>query len=91
MITLVRDPGPVYRCSTGTALLADVANGEKLLPDEFINESGNGITEAMKDYVKPLVRGEAPINVGPDGLPIYVRLAKRFIPKQCAQWAPDSD
>jgi 6-phosphofructokinase 1 len=90
MITLIREDGPVYRCSTGAAPLADVANGEKLVPDEFINEAGNGITEAMKEYVRPLVRGEAPINVGPDGLPVYVRLAKRFIPKQCAQWAPES-
>jgi ATP-dependent phosphofructokinase / diphosphate-dependent phosphofructokinase len=89
MIALVREGGPVYRCSTGTVPLADVARGQKPLPDEFINEAGNGITEAMRDYVKPLVRGEAPINVGPDGLPIYVRLAKRFVPRKCAQWAPE--
>ncbi|MHC4916444.1 MAG: 6-phosphofructokinase [Planctomycetota bacterium] len=89
MITLVRESGPVYRCGTGTALLADVANGEKLVPDEFINEAGNGITEAMREYVKPLVRGEAPVNIGPDGLPIYVRLQKRFVPKQLAQWSAE--
>ncbi len=90
MVTLVHESGPVYRSSTGTALLADVAKGERLLPDEFINEAGNGVTDAMREYVKPLVRGEAPINVGPDGLPIYVRLAKRLVPKKCAQWAPES-
>jgi len=88
MITLVREPGPVYRCSTGTAPLAEVAKGEKLLPQEYLNAEGNGITEAMKDYVKPLVRGEAPVNIGPDGLPLYVRLQKRFVPKKLAQWAP---
>ncbi len=91
MVTLVRESGPVYRCSTGTALLSDVANGEKLLPDEFINESGNGITEAMKDYLKPLMRGEVPINVGPDGLPIYVRLQKRYAPKKLTQWLPEAE
>ncbi len=90
MVTLVREKGPVYRCSTGTALLSDVAGGEKLLPDEFINEAGNGITEAMKEYVKPLVRGEAPINVGPDGLPVYVRLQKRYVPKKLAQWLAET-
>jgi 6-phosphofructokinase 1 len=89
MITLIRENGPVYRCSTGTALLADVANGEKLVPDEFINESGNGVSEAMREYVKPLVRGEAPVNIGPDGLPVYVRLQKRYVPKKLAQWAPE--
>jgi len=88
MITLVREEGPVYRVSTGAAKLAEVANGERLLPKEYLNEAGNGITEAMKDYVKPLVRGEAPVNIGPDGLPVYVRLQKRFVPKKLAEWAP---
>ncbi len=89
MVTLVRESGPVYRCSTGTVLLSEVANGEKPVPAEFINEDGTGVTEAMKAYVKPLVRGEAPISIGPDGLPIFVRLARRFVPKKCAQWTAD--
>jgi 6-phosphofructokinase len=88
MVTLVREGGPVYKCSAGTARLSDVANGEKLVPAEYLNAEGNGITEAMKEYVKPLVRGEAPVNIGPDGLPVYVRLQKRFIPKKLAEWAP---
>jgi len=88
MITLVRENGPVYRSTTGTARLAEVANGQKLVPKEYLNAAGNGITEAMKEYVRPLVRGEAPINVGPDGLPVFVRLQKRFVPRKLAEWAP---
>jgi len=88
MMTLVREGGPVYRCSVGSVALSEVIGSEKPVDDEFINEQGNGITEAMKHYVRPLVRGEAPISVGPDGLPIYVRLARRFVPKKCAQWEP---
>ena len=88
MITLVRESGPVYRATTGTAKLADVASGEKLVPPEYLNAAGNGITEAMKEYVRPLVRGEAPINVGQDGLPVFVRLQKRFVPRKLAEWAP---
>jgi 6-phosphofructokinase 1 len=86
MVTLVREDGPVYRCSVGTAPLKDVANGEKFVPAEYLNAEGNGITEAMKLYVKPLLRGEAPLNIGPDGLPVYVRLQKRFVPRKLAEW-----
>ncbi|HOX08026.1 MAG TPA: diphosphate--fructose-6-phosphate 1-phosphotransferase [Planctomycetota bacterium] len=86
MITLVREPGPVYRCSTGTARLSDVAAGEHLLPPEFLGSSGNGISEAMKEYARPLLRGEAPINLGPEGLPVFVRLQKRPVPKKLAEW-----
>jgi 6-phosphofructokinase len=86
MITLVREPGPVYRCTTGTARLSDVANGEKLLPKEYLNAAGNDITEALKQYLRPLLRGEVPINIGPDGLPVFVRLQKRLVPRKLAEW-----
>jgi len=88
MIALVRETGPVYRCSTGTMRLSDVADGARPLPGNFLNAAGNGATDALREYVKPLVRGEAPLNIGPDGLPVYVRLQKRFVPKALAQWAP---
>ncbi len=35
-----------------------VANEEKTVPDEYINEKGNGVTEAFLDYVRPLIQGE---------------------------------
>lgn len=31
---------------------------ERTLPDEFINEEGNGVTEAFKEWCKPLIGGE---------------------------------
>jgi 6-phosphofructokinase len=34
--------------------LANVAEFTKDLPDEFINEAGNGVTQAYKDYAMPL-------------------------------------
>ena len=88
MITLVREKGAnppsprlrrtSYKCTTGFAELKDVANGEKKVPREFINEKGNHITEACRKYIGPLIKGEAPITVGKDGLPVYVRLAKKW-------------
>jgi 6-phosphofructokinase 1 len=65
MVTLERQPGSVYKCVTGTALLKDVAVRAKPLPDEFINAEGNFVTDAFMDYARPLV-GE---------LPDYVKLA----------------
>jgi len=82
MITLVREKGAKYKCTTGFAELKDVANGEKKVPKEFINEKGNHITEACRRYIGPLIKGEAPITVGKDGLPVYVRLAKKWVEKK---------
>jgi len=86
MVTLVREDGPDYKCSTGLAALSDVANGEKKVPREYINEAGNGITEAMKDYVRPLVMGEAPIKIGDDGLPVFMRFERKLLDKKLAKY-----
>ena len=37
--------------------LANVAEKTKLMPDEFINSDGNGVTEAFLDYAAPLTGG----------------------------------
>ena len=33
---------------------------ERTMPDEFINEEGNGVTEAFKEWCRPLIGGELP-------------------------------
>ncbi len=83
MVSLVRqgDDGK-YRCTTGLVDLADVANAVKLLPREFVNEAGNGVTQAFLDYARPLVAGNAELEMGPDGLPVYARLAKHMVAKK---------
>ncbi|MCH9023168.1 MAG: 6-phosphofructokinase [Planctomycetes bacterium] len=82
MITLVRESDSPYHCSTGVANLGDVANSEKKVPREFINDRGNHVTEALRDYVAPLMRGQADIDVGPDGLPRYVRLVRHAVARK---------
>ncbi len=86
MVTLVRGGNGLddYTCTTGLADLSAVANHEKLVPRAFINQTGNHITQAMRDYVTPLMRGQAPIDIGPDGLPIYARLRGFNIPQKTA-------
>lgn len=59
MVTLVRSSNAPYKCTTGTALLSDVAIEAKPMPDEFINAEGNFITDAFMDYMRPLI-GEMP-------------------------------
>jgi len=82
MVTLVREDGPAYKCTTGLAALKDVANGEKKVPAEYINDAGNHITDAMRDYVRPLVQGEAPITIDEDGLPVFMRFQRKPLEKK---------
>lgn len=55
MVTLERAPGEAYRISTGTVSLAVVANQQRTLPDAFINEASNGLTDAFVRYAAPLI------------------------------------
>jgi 6-phosphofructokinase 1 len=41
--------------TTGTVPLEVVANQQRRLPDEFINQHGNGLTDAFVDYATPLI------------------------------------
>ena len=87
MITLLRnDDSDRYVCTTGLADLEDVANGEKMLPAEFIDANGTGITEAFRRYALPLIQGEAPLEVGDDGLPVYARLDRTPVAKLTSVW-----
>jgi hypothetical protein len=33
----------------------------------------------MRRYAQPLIQGQAPLEVGADGLPVYVRLKRHFV------------
>lgn len=50
-----------------------VANYEKKIPQEWINEAGNGVTEDLIRYLVPLVEGELTSDFK-DGIPYYVTL-----------------
>jgi len=41
------------------------------------------------DYVRPLVQGEAPVAVGPDGLPQYMRFERKHVTKKCSEFNPN--
>ncbi len=73
MVTLVRKPSKIYGCTTGLTELEKVANATKVMPRDFINKEGNGMTQEFRKYAMPLVG---------DPLPEYVKLKKVHIPKK---------
>lgn len=75
MVTFEREPGPVYSCRTGLIDLIEVANVEKKVPREWINQAGNGMLQPFIDYAMPLIQGESNIPIE-DGLPRYAHLKK---------------
>lgn len=81
MPIIVRDNNQPYRWHIEDIALEKIANQEKILPKEYIRENGFGITKACRDYLLPLIQGEAypPYR---DGIPCYVRLKNRCIDKK---------
>jgi 6-phosphofructokinase 1 len=55
MISLVREPGPKYRVTTGLYPLDEVAGVERLFPHEWIAPEGNDVSRAFLDYAAPLL------------------------------------
>ncbi len=82
MVGLVREGDEPYRCTTGLVDLAQVANAEKPVPREWINEAGNFVTDDFIRYVTPLIQGEVEVPIE-NGLPKYIRLKRQPIPKRC--------
>ena len=64
-----------YKCEIELLPLSQVANTEKKVPRDWINEEGNGVNEKFIEYAMPLINGE---NVGPkvNGLPRFANLKK---------------
>lgn len=81
MPTIVRTSNNPYQWEIGSANLADVANVEKMMPQDYISEDGFGITEKCREYLQPLIVGEdcPPYK---NGLPEYVVLKNVGVPKK---------
>ena len=64
-----------YHCKMVLLPLSSVANYEKKVPLEWINEDGNGLKREFIDYVLPLIQGEPKLPLE-HSLPRYARLKK---------------
>lgn len=73
MAVVVRKQNQPYRVSYGTADIGLVANYEKKVPDAWINQEGNDVTEEMMEYLRPLVRGEV-YPMTNSGIPVHLSL-----------------
>jgi len=60
----VRVPDDEYRCETGLAELADIANATRPLPQAFLSATGTGVTEAFRAYALPLLGAPLPRYAG---------------------------
>lgn len=81
MVTIERKATKRYGWKIGEANLADVANVEVPMPKNYITKDGFGITEKCREYLAPLIEGEAypPYK---NGLPQYVELKKVLVKKK---------
>ncbi|MCU7882282.1 MAG: 6-phosphofructokinase [Candidatus Thiodiazotropha sp. (ex Lucinoma aequizonata)] len=84
MPTVVRESSNPYKWSIGETPLSEVANIEKMMPMEYITEDGFGITQACKEYLYPLIKGEAYPPYNDNGMPDYVTLKGVAVPKKLA-------
>lgn len=73
MATIDRNAGDEYSVSFGASNISEIANAVKQVPDEYINDTSDGITEAGINYLKPLIMGECEI-VYENGMPAHIVL-----------------
>ena len=76
MITIARhlDPNKPYSSLIGMVRLGLGARSEKVVPETFINEAGNFVTEAFEKYATPLIGGGLPATLVPDPIGADVQL-----------------
>ncbi len=82
MPTIDRVSNQPYRWEIGSANLAEVANVEKMMPLDFISEDGFGITDRCREYLYPLIQGEAYPPYDERGMPRYVELKNELVEKK---------
>ena len=71
MMTIERESTSPYKFSVSHKGVSKIANKIKHVPDEFINERGNFITEECARYLHPLIMGELDIKYE-NGLPLHI-------------------
>jgi len=81
MVTLLRGDGDTYTCETGLAPLAEIANGVKKLPENWINEDGVSMNFNFYKYALPLIQGEVRVPYE-NGVPDLVKLRMEKIDRQ---------
>ncbi|MDC3360212.1 6-phosphofructokinase [Candidatus Thioglobus sp.] len=81
MPSIIRLSNNPYKWKIGYGELKDIANVEKMMPENYISEDGFSITKSCREYLLPLIEGEnyPPYN---NGLPDYVVMQKSKVKKK---------
>ena len=61
-----------------------------MMPMDYISADGFGITSACKQYLYPLMRGEAAPAYDINGMPVYVQLKNAGVAKKLSHFEPTS-
>lgn len=72
MVCMKRVSNNPYQISYECEDINNIANGEKMIPKEFITPEGTDITPAFIEYAKPLIMGENDIKYV-DGIPAFIK------------------
>lgn len=72
MTSLRRISNEPYVVEYTTVPVVEIANKEKKVPSEWINDAGNDVTQELIDYLKPLIEGEVMVEYK-EGIPNYIK------------------
>lgn len=81
MVVFNRLPEKEYKITYDLLDIHHAANLEKKVPREWINEEGNGVTQELIDYAKPLIQGQVNYPME-DNLPRFARLKKVYVKRK---------
>ncbi|HEY3397757.1 MAG TPA: 6-phosphofructokinase [Armatimonadota bacterium] len=84
MVTIKRLSDEPFTFECDCTSLLSVADVERVVPAEWINERGNGVTEEFLNYARPLMQGTG--ECMPQGLPHYPRLMQHFVDKKLSPY-----
>ena len=73
MMTILRQSETPYQSTISFEEIDKIANQVKRVPDAYINEAGNGITDACLAYLRPLIQGES-YPTYQNGIPYVVKI-----------------
>ena len=73
MSIIRRESNQPYRVSYDIADISLIANEVRSVPRDFINASGNNVTEKMAEYLRPIIVGQPSLTYE-NGMPVYLPL-----------------
>ena len=85
MPTIVRTSNSPYTWEIGQAPLAEVANVEEMMPNDYISDDGFFITPKCREYLAPLIVGEDYPSYT-NGIPNYVKLKLNKVAKKLPEF-----